>query len=210
VFIRKVSGLIVDYVGVFRNLEKALAIYGAGTGGENPVEDKAVLVSALVKAIDEATAFCIQNGIDIEDIKTAEGFARVGLLDGAVEALVSSEETKRRFINLANNVQRLFKAVLPDPSAQTYYDQVRVISILVDKIRSLAPVADISQVLTQVDELLDRSVATEGYVIQDSQSTYATNRSVDLSNIDFEKLARKFKNHPRTLNEKLKATIYQN
>ncbi|MCK9525609.1 MAG: type I restriction endonuclease subunit R [Limnochordia bacterium] len=205
----KVSGLIVDYVGVFRNLEKALAIYGAGTGGENPVEDKAVLVSALVKAIDEATAFCIQNGIDIEDIKTAEGFARVGLLDGAVEALVSSEETKRRFINLANNVQRLFKAVLPDPSAQTYYDQVRVISILVDKIRSLAPVADISQVLTQVDELLDRSVATEGYVIQDSQSTYATNRSVDLSNIDFEKLARKFKNHPRTLNEKLKATISQ-
>src|SRR6266498_2853479 len=29
----KVNGLIVDYVGVFRNLQKALAIYGSGPGG---------------------------------------------------------------------------------------------------------------------------------------------------------------------------------
>ena len=28
----KVNGLVVDYVGVFRNLQKALAIYGAGAG----------------------------------------------------------------------------------------------------------------------------------------------------------------------------------
>jgi type I restriction enzyme R subunit len=33
VFRDKVSGLIVDYVGVFRNLEQALAIYGAGGAG---------------------------------------------------------------------------------------------------------------------------------------------------------------------------------
>ncbi len=39
----KVSGLIVDYAGVFRNLEQALAIYGAGQGGDSPVEDKAAL-----------------------------------------------------------------------------------------------------------------------------------------------------------------------
>ena len=32
VFRDKVCGLIVDYVGVFRNLEQALAIYGAAEG----------------------------------------------------------------------------------------------------------------------------------------------------------------------------------
>src|SRR6476661_6578181 len=29
----KKNGLIVDYVGVFRNLQRALAIYGSGAGG---------------------------------------------------------------------------------------------------------------------------------------------------------------------------------
>ena len=49
VFKEKVNGLVVDYVGVFRNLEKALAIYGAGSGagGDSPVKDKAALVALL-------------------------------------------------------------------------------------------------------------------------------------------------------------------
>ena len=50
----KVSGLIVDYAGVFRNLERALAIYGAGggaAGGNKPVEDKSALVAALRQCI---------------------------------------------------------------------------------------------------------------------------------------------------------------
>ena len=38
VFPDKDNGLIVDYVGVFRNLEKALAIYGAASAGESPIE----------------------------------------------------------------------------------------------------------------------------------------------------------------------------
>ena len=45
VFPQKHNGLIVDYVGVFRNLEKALATYGASSGGgvktgDCPVEKK--------------------------------------------------------------------------------------------------------------------------------------------------------------------------
>src|SRR5437588_9395712 len=45
VFLDKPNGLIVDYVGVFRDLQKALAIYGSGSGGgiedgDTPVEDK--------------------------------------------------------------------------------------------------------------------------------------------------------------------------
>ena len=40
VFPGKHSGVIVDYANVFASLEKALAIYGAGKGGKNPVKDK--------------------------------------------------------------------------------------------------------------------------------------------------------------------------
>ena len=43
VFPGKHSGVIVDYANVFISLEKALAIYGKRTGGENPVKDMAEL-----------------------------------------------------------------------------------------------------------------------------------------------------------------------
>ncbi len=39
VFEGKTNGLIVDYIGIFRNLEKALAIYAAGSG-DMPIQPK--------------------------------------------------------------------------------------------------------------------------------------------------------------------------
>lgn len=46
----KEAGLIVDYVGVFRNLQRALAIYARGTAsGEIPIKDKAALLGELAK-----------------------------------------------------------------------------------------------------------------------------------------------------------------
>ena len=40
--------------------------------------------------------------------------------------------------------------------------------VIADKIRALTPPADISQVMNQVEGLLDRSIATEGYIIPET------------------------------------------
>jgi len=206
----KVSGLIVDYAGVFRNLEKALSIYGAGRGGDKPVEDKIALVAALRQALGETKSLCQEQGVNLTAIQAAEGFARVGLLDDAVEALVGTEEVKLRYLDLANTVQRLYKAVLPDPAAREFAVEVTPVQVIADKIRSLIPPADISLVMQQVEGLLDRSIATEGYLIREQSAPYDNEHWIDLSKIDFEKLAEKFKTgRKRTLNEKLKGTVAQ-
>ncbi|MCG2740889.1 MAG: type I restriction endonuclease subunit R, partial [Syntrophaceae bacterium] len=206
----KVSGLIVDYAGVFRNLERALAIYGASSGGDKPVEDKAALVAALRHVLAETRDLCQGNGVSLEAIQAAEGFARVGMLDDAVEALVTTEENKRRYLDLANTVQKLYKAVLPDPAARKFAAEVTPVQVIADKIRALIPTADISQVMQQVEELLNKSIATEGYIIREASPPYGDEHWIDLSQIDFEKLAEKFKtSRKRTLNEKLKGTVVQ-
>ena len=206
----KVSGLIVDYAGVFRNLEKALAIYGAGRGGDKPVEDKAGLVAALRQALVETNSLCQEQGAHLNAIQSAEGFARVGLLDDAVDALVGTEEIKLRYLDLANTVQRLYKAVLPDPAAREFAVEVTPINVIADKIRALTPPADISLVMQQVEGLLDRSIATEGYIIRELSPPFGDEHWIDLSNIDFEKLAEKFKtSRKRTINEKLKGQVAQ-
>ncbi len=214
VFLDKISGLIVDYAGVFRNLERALAIYGtggsSGGGGDKPVEDKSSLVAALRRTLDETQTLCKQQGVSLAAIQSAEGFARVGLLDDAVEALVISEEVMRRYLDFANTVQRLYKAVLPDSSAHGLALEVSPIKVIADKIRSLTPLADISQVMEQVEDLLDESIATEGYIIPEKSSYLDKEHLIDLSKIDFEKLADKFKtSRRRTLNERLKGTVAQ-
>jgi type I restriction enzyme R subunit len=64
--------------------------------------------------------------------------------------------------------------------------------------------------MQQVEGLLDQSIATEGYVIRETNAPYGDKHWIDLSKIDFEKLAEKFKTgRKRTLNEKLKGTVAQ-
>jgi len=77
VFGEKVNGLIVDYVGVFRDLQKALAIYAGGGagggGGPTPVEKKTELIAMLKKAIAEAVAFCKERGVDVDQNPPEQG-----------------------------------------------------------------------------------------------------------------------------------------
>lgn len=214
VFKDKVNGLIVDYVGVFRNLEKALAIYGVGGGeGAKPALAKKVLIEKLRGMIQEAKDFCTALGIDLEAIKRAQGFEAVKLMDAAVEAILVSDESKKRYLTMANNVRRFYKAILPDVLAKEFSSDCKLFHVLAQKIISLSgggDEVDISALMGQVENLLDRSVATEGYVIREPAEPYGTSHQVDLSKIDFEKLKKHFEEGRKRIQaEQLKSTVGQ-
>jgi len=207
VFREKPNGLIVDYVGVFRDLQKALAIYGTASGGgvhpgDMPIGKKDELLKKLKETIAEATAFCSQLNIDARKIQSAHGFDKVKLLDDAVDAILVNEETRRRYLSLADTVDRLFRAILPDLAANEFGPGRKAFVVIAEKIRSLAPQADISDVMEAVEDLLDRSVASEGYVIREND------KRVDLSKIDFDALKTQFaKGHKHIEAERLKNQI---
>ena len=200
----KPNGLVVDYVGVFGNLERALAIYGAGDAGDKPVQDKAALVVALQQVLAETNRLCRQQGTDLAAIQAAEEFARIKLLDDAVEALVAPEAIKRQYFDLANSVQRLYKAVLPDPAAGEFTAQVTPVQIIADKMRDLAPSADIAPVMQQVENILDDSIVAAGYSIAKESKPYST----DLSQLDVEKLSETFESlRIQTINERFRWNV---
>jgi type I restriction enzyme R subunit len=213
VFKDKNNGLIVDYVGVFRNLQKALAIYGSDPRGglkegEMPVKDKSALVEELEGAIEEATYFCTERGVILERLRAAEGFERVKLLDDAVEAIILNDELKRRYLSLAASVIRLYKAILPHPTANQFSPVKTLFAVLAEKIYSLTPEADISEVMGTVEGLLDESISSQGYAIAGPRPGFNPDALVDLSKIDFEALRARFEsNRRRTEAEKLKSTV---
>lgn len=192
VFKEKPNGLIVDYVGVFREMEKALAIYGSAYGGgvkpgEIPVVPMAELVLELEKAVAAAVEFCEEVDINLQKIIEADKLEKIKLLDEAVDTFLVSEDTRKKYLNLADRVYKLYKAILPDPAAGTFTPLVVLLKVIAEKIRSLQPTVDISGVLKEVEQLLDESIAAEGYVIDPSRDYV-----VDLTKIDFEKLKKQF------------------
>lgn len=206
VFGDKVSGLIVDYVGVFRNLQKALAIYGAAGGGDMPVRDKEALVSGLRTWISDAEEFCASLKISLNGIIDAEPLMKIKLIDDAVEAILQDEETKKSFLSRASLIHRIFQAILPDKKANEFYPRQSVLTVIADKIRSLGPEVDISSVTGQIEAILDKSVKIQPNAISDTKGLYG--KKIDLSEIDLEKLKKQFeKAKKRTEVEKLKALI---
>uniref|UniRef100_UPI00262669EA type I restriction endonuclease subunit R n=1 Tax=Metallibacterium sp. TaxID=2940281 RepID=UPI00262669EA len=203
----KESGLIVDYVGLFRALQDALAVYAnPGSRGGAPILDKAELVQALRHAVREAQTFAAQHGVSLDAIAGAQGFARIGLIDDAVEALLASDADKKHYLHLATQVARLFKAILPDPLAHELAPMAVLVSYLAAKIRAETGQPDISAVMDDVEALLNDSIATEGYHIGPASTPEAL---INLSEIDFKTLQDKFDQggHKRTEAEKLRRLI---
>jgi len=215
VFPEKENGLIVDYVGVFRNLEKALTIYGSDSGGsikpgESPIQDKNEILELLKKCLAIAAAFCLERDIDIQAIKDAKGFDRIRLLDNAVETILSTDESKKKYLSLVDDAVKLFKAVLPDPKANDFAPDIVVLLIMAKKIRLPLSQTDISTVTAAIEHILDDSIAAEGYVINPSKAISGEDHKLDLSKIDIEALAEKFKKgRKRTETEKFKSAVEQ-
>ena len=198
VFSDKDNGLIVDYVGVFRNLERALAIYAADRTDasiDSPIRPKDDLIAELDAALTEVTEFCDANDIDLADMEAAQGFEFVALQKSAVEALLIDEQTRRRYVALARQVRKTFKALLPDPEAMAVTHRVAVIRSIASKIESSTEAPDISRVMDSVSELLDRSVGAKEYIIR---SADGADPLIDLNQLDFEQLALRFAANKRT------------
>jgi type I restriction enzyme R subunit len=190
VFPGKYSGLIVDYANVFASLEKALSIYGAGKDGKTPVRDKQKLVEELRAAIVAATEFCMKRRVDLAAMESlpAKTLERLAALSDAKNALISPDPLRREFLGHERLVGVLYGAVKPDPAALEFSSRVATLAAIAGAIRSTLnpdPV-DLSAVITGIHRILDESVS--GVDIPTKPGPI-----LDLSKIDFETLAARFK-----------------
>jgi type I restriction enzyme R subunit len=202
----KHSGVIVDYANVFASLEKALAIYGAGKGGVNPVQNKAKLVEELRKALEGALEFCAKHDVDICAIEQLPmgSMDRLQKVSDAVDALISPDPLRREFFGHERLVTTLFNAIKPDPAVLEFTGRVACIAAIAGAIRAkLHPTpADISEVMGEINRVLDESITGVEMPVTPAAL-------LDLSKIDFAALATKFKaaKHKNTDIEVLKAAI---
>ncbi|MEO8287119.1 MAG: type I restriction endonuclease subunit R [Chloroflexota bacterium] len=192
----KLNGLIVDYVGVFRDLQKALAIYGSAKGdrdggSDTPVKDKSALIDALRDALAEMKALLGERGINPDPIPGLYGFERVKEMDRVKEAVQVNDQTRMLFMSLAAKVARLYKAILPDQLANEFATIVTLYAVITSKMLTDQDPPDISKIMEDVEALLDLSIAPRGYIIRERGTDDAISR-IDLSKLDMGKLRAQF------------------
>lgn len=210
VFPGKNNGLIVDYANVFASLEKALAIYGKGKDGASPVRDKKKLVEELRQAFAAATGFCAKHGVDIPGIDaiSPKGMDRLTKIGDAVEPLISPDAVRKEFLAHERLAATLLDAVKPDPAALEFSSRAALLAMLAMEIRARTGGGrppDIGEVMQEISRVLDGSIAADGFLIDRGHG----HDLVDLSKIDFDALAKKFKKsgHKNVELEELKAAI---
>jgi len=140
---------------------------------------------------------------DIEKL-AAGSFERLQRIEDALNALISPDPVRRDFLGHDRLVATLYRAVKPDPAALAFAGRVACIGTIADAIRAkLNPnPADISEVMGDINALLDESIT--GVSIREQGPP-----ALDLSKIDFEALAKRFRESKRknTDLEVLKAAI---
>ncbi|MDO8440185.1 MAG: type I restriction endonuclease subunit R, partial [Polaromonas sp.] len=182
-------GLIVDYNGMLKSLREALAQYALGDdGGEEeivaPLEER---VTALLDAIEVTEAHLRGLGFEPRGLIGAKGFTRVQGLADAVNAVYTNDESKRRFEILARVVFNRFKALLVEPSALTYAERHDNIEAIYKKLTERRDTADVSALLTVLHRIVNEAIATQG-----SGTDQAEGLTIDLSQINMEKLRQEF------------------
>lgn len=180
----KKNGLIVDYIGVFRNIQRALALYAAhGTDENDIIRSKDELIKDLDDILQKTTTFLNNEKIDIALLLRAASEEKLRLLESSANIIVGQPEKKKAFLNLSSDLNNAYRSVLPDPRAEDFYERVTAVRVIASRVRDVGLLSvDVSQVKKDLEDLLDKSIQAGEYVIPQHK------RIKDLSTLDAQAL----------------------
>lgn len=207
VFEDKQSGIIIDYYGVLKKLNEALAIYGSGTGGgiqegDTPLRHADELADLLEKNLKLMEKYFKDKEIDPQKILLAKDFEQLKLIEQAVETILENDESKVLFFSLLKLVADSYTDLLPDPKANEFKQLVSPYVVIGETIASYIPDIDISDVERKIGDLIDRSIAVKPYAPR------KPTKPIDLSKIDLTQIQISYKKgRKRTEAEKLRSII---
>ncbi len=127
VYKNKSCGFVVDYVGVFKHLREALAIYA-----NEDIDEITQVVKNKARSIDELRYIHAL----INDF-----FKKYNLenwrdnIDACIDLLVD-EQVRNEFIMLVRNFHKAIDAVLPDPEVLKYVTDLKIVSFIEESARN--------------------------------------------------------------------------
>ncbi|CAD79082.1 MAG TPA: type I restriction endonuclease subunit R [Rhodopirellula baltica] len=192
----KDCGVIVDYNGMLKSLRKALAQYAVGDDDALPPDELAEpienLVASLIDALEVIEQFLADLGFDVNRFAGAKGFVRIAVIRDGTDAVCVTDETRSRFEIMARELFSRFRALVTEPSIYAYAERHDNIEAIYKKLSEKRDTADVTELLKELHRIVNAAIRAAG-----PGDDHAEGLTIDLSQIDFEKLKEEFGKVPR-------------
>ncbi|MGN0867527.1 MAG: type I restriction endonuclease subunit R [Oligosphaeraceae bacterium] len=186
----KSNGLIIDYIGIVKALQKALADYaGNKTKGGNvqPTVDKEELIGRILETIAKAKDFLSEHGYNLGDLLAAKDFDKLAQLQLAANAVCNSREDRKTFVTYASELKRLMKYTDRQEIKGTERKEYEAIVAIHSQLDKKVKHADNVDLMVEINGIIGEHLQMES-----RDAVTGPSRQFDISKIDFDLLAREF------------------
>lgn len=195
----KKSGIVVDYLNIFKYMKKALGQYAvSGEDDEIPVKDINNLIELIDKTLSETEKFCSSIGVDLQAvIETNDTFKNLGCFKDYANTILGNDDNKNQFKVFSNLAESLYEASKPEIFSTSWDNPLlKAVLYLRGIIDGTIHEERVENAKVKINELLDQSI--ESGVIKESSGEYAIVKSkvIDLSKLDIDKIREQFKKTP--------------
>ncbi|WHZ58781.1 type I restriction endonuclease subunit R [Metabacillus hrfriensis] len=195
----KTSGIVVDYLNIFKYMKKALGEYADSKDDiEMPVKDMNNLIELINQTLNETEEFCSYIGIDLKAIIDADNtFEMLELFMDYANVILGNDDNKNQFRVYSNLAENLYEASKPEIfSTQWDNPLLKVILYLRGIIDGTVSDERIENAKTKISVLLDQSI--EAARVEGASGEYGIVKSkvIDLSKLDIDKIREQFKVTP--------------
>lgn len=190
VFPGKPCGIIVDYVNVFKYMQKALSEYATGSdGAEFPAKDIDQLIDNIDQCIAETDHFLLSIGINLDDIlEETDTLNKIEMYRRSYNHILEMDEWKDRFKVLSNLLNNLYDASKPEIFERGWdNDKFAPILYLIGLFYNQIDDEKLARAKAKMSEVLDRSV-TAAEADDKNQYVIHEGKVIDVSKLDVESI----------------------
>lgn len=201
VFPGKSCGIIVDYVNVFKYMQKALTEYATGDNGtEFPAKDIDKLIGYIDGTITEANDFLVSLGCGIDVVLEKQStFDRLEIFREYYNKIVEKDDDKERFKVILNTLINLYDASKPEIFEKNWQnDKFPALLYLYGLFHSTIDDEKIARAKLRLSQVLDGSVSTDDSFsdkAKEDPTQYVIHgtKVIDLSKVDVDQLRKEIK-----------------
>ena len=196
VYPNKPCGIIVDYVNVFKYMQRALTEYATGDDGTQfPAKNIDQLIALINQAIDEADGFLLGLGVDIGSIVEEEStLDRLDQLRSAYNTIISNDENKDKFKVILNTLMNLYEASRPEIFEKNWNNfKFSPLTYLYGLFCHTIDDEKVNRARLRMAQVLDTSVSSQQAQTNAPGLIIHQSKVIDLSKLDVEALRKEIK-----------------
>ncbi len=201
VFPGKNSGLIVDYLNLFKYMKNALGDYANPDNEDDmPVKDIEAMLRLLEETIVEAIRFAKSIEIDFEKVfEYEEAFSKISLFKEFLDKLLKKDDYKEEYKVYSNLIRNIYEAGKPEVFEMGWSNKYLSPILYLDDMIKVSVREDVMEnAKTELSRTLDLSVMAESVSEEKDSSGFEikTMKTLSLTDINTDDVRKRIQSSP--------------